>query len=151
MKNPNEISNLMVEHHALIEALLVVFKDSLGKDIKYTENSFDEFMWEFEKHIFIEEKAIFKFCASLESEICKITQNLVKEHDKMLEMLNEVKNDLVTKNQADISKFQELLVSHREIEEKDLYPDLDQMLDKAQKEMIVARINEIPFKKGAEI
>ena len=150
MGNSNTILEIMLRDHALIEVLLVVFKDNLGKDIKSVEESFDKFRWELEKHIFVEEKVIFKLCDSPESEMCEIVKGLTKDHNTMLEMLNEVQNDLVTKNETDISKFQELLTNHRKIEEKTLYPKLDQILDKEQKKIIIARINEIPLKKGAD-
>ena len=150
MKNSNTILEIMIGNHTLIETLLLDFKDNLEKDVKLTEESFDKFRWELEKHIFVEEKVIFKFCDLPESEICKTAQDLVKDHDTMLEMLNEVKNDLVFNNKVDISNFQELLTNHRNIEEKILYPKLDQQLGETQKEIIIARINEIPLKKGEE-
>lgn len=140
----------MLGHHALIGLLLLAFRDTLIKDIESAEKLFDEFRWELDKHIFIEERAVFRFCEPLESEICKIARNLVKEHDIMLGMLNEVKNNLTTRNKPDISGFQELLTTHRRVEEEILYPKLDQRLDKVQKEAIIARINEIPMKEGAD-
>jgi iron-sulfur cluster repair protein YtfE (RIC family) len=150
MRNSNTILEIMLDDHALIEVLLIAFRDNLGKDIESIEESFDKFRWELEKHIFVEEKVIFKFCNLPESEICKTVNNLVKDHDNMLAMLNEVQNDLVTKNETDISKFQELLKTHRKIEEEVLYPRLDQILDKEQKEIIIARINEVPLKKEVD-
>lgn len=150
MKNSNAITEIMIGDHALIEVLFMVFKENLNKDIESARKSFDEFKWELQKHIFVEEKVIFRFCDSSGSEICKTVQGLMKDHDTMLEMLNNAENDLAAGNETDVSGFQELLTNHRNIEEKILYPKLDQQLSETQKEIVVARINEIPLKKGEE-
>ena len=149
MKNSNEILDTMLGHHALIDLLLTTFKDALAQNLELAERLFDEFRWELDKHIFAEERVVFRFCEPLESEICRIVLGLVKEHDLMIEMLNEVKSNLATKERPDISEFQELLTAHRQVEEKTLYPELDKKLDETQKEMIIARVNEIPIKKEA--
>jgi len=151
MKNSNTILEIMLGDHALIETLLIAFKDSLGKSVELTEELFDKFRWELEKHIFVEEKVIFRLCNLPKPELCKVVQDLTKDHDTMLEMLNEVQNDIVTKNETNISKFQELLADHRKTEEEILYPMLDQQLSEKEKEMIILRINEVPLKKGSEL
>ncbi len=94
MRNSNTILEIMLGDHALIELLLINFKDNLSKDIELVKKLFYEFRWELEKHIFVEEKVIFKFCDLPASEMCKTVQDLTEEHDKMLEMLNEIRNKL---------------------------------------------------------
>ena len=133
--------------HALIEVLLVYFRDSMGKDKELAEKAFNKFKWELEKHIFVEEKVIFPFCKMAISEACESVQSLVKQHDLFIDMLNEIKNDLVMKNETDVSNFMNLLVNHRKTEENFLYPKLDEMLNETQKEMMIAQINEIPISK----
>jgi hemerythrin superfamily protein len=150
MKNSNEILDMMISHHALIELLLTEFKDDLDKNRQAADKSFDEFRWELDKHIFVEERVIFKFCNVVSAESCKIVFALVKEHDEMLKMINRMKEDLTANNRVDVSNFQTLLTRHREVEERKLYPKMDQELDKAQKELIMARINEIPVKREEE-
>jgi hemerythrin superfamily protein len=147
MRNSNTILEMMLGDHALIESFLINFKDNLSKGIELVEKSFDEFNWALEKHMFVEEKVMFKFCDSLTSEICKIVQGLTKDHDSMLEMLNEIRNMLVINKEIDISNFQEFLMDHKRIEETTLYPKLDQILNKEQKEIMIAQINEIPLEK----
>jgi len=147
MKKSNAITEIMVGDHALIEVLLIYFKDSLGKSAELTERTFDKFRWELEKHIFVEEKVIFVFCKLVNSEMCQIVEKLAEQHETFFEMLNEMKNDIVIKNETDISKFQELLTNHRKTEETILYPKLDQEVNETQKEMIIAQINEIPLSK----
>jgi hemerythrin superfamily protein len=147
MKKSNAITQIMVGDHALIEVLLIYFKDSMGKNVELTEEAFDKFRWELEKHIFVEEKVIFRFCKLVNSEMCQIVQSLAKQHDVFFEILNEMKNDLVIRNNIDILKLQKLFVEHRKIEEAILYPKLDEQLNERQKEMMIAQINEIPISK----
>jgi len=146
MANSNTILDLMVGHHVLIEVLLKALRDNLSQGVEVIEKSLSDFQWELEKHIFIEETVIFKLCDDPNSKNCEIVKNLVKEHDKMLEMLNDLKEDLTEGEEVDVSEFQKLLTSHRETEEGDLYPELDRELDRVQKESVIARINEIPLK-----
>lgn len=147
MSKSNSITDVMVGDHVLIEVLLVYFRDSLGKDAELTEKAFDKFRWELEKHIFVEEKVIFRFCKLVNEEMCKTVESLAKQHEIFFEMLNEMKNDIVIKNETDVSKFKELLAIHRKSEEAVLYPKLDEQLNDSQKEMMIAQINEIPISK----
>ncbi len=143
----NEITNLMLGHHALIDVLLTAFKDTLADNPGEAEKLFNDFRWELDKHFFVEERAVFKFCEPTEeSEICHIVKRLIKEHDQMLGMLNEVKNSLESNAKVDISEFQDLLTDHRRTEESVLYPWVDQNLSQAEKSTMVARINEVPIK-----
>jgi hemerythrin-like domain-containing protein len=43
--------------------------------------------------------------------------------------------------------FEDLLKKHRETEEKILYPELNKALSVAQKEIVIARINDVALKK----
>ena len=147
MVKTDSILNLMVTHHGFLEALLAVFKDELGKDRERTAKTLDTFQWELEKHIFNEEKVIFRFCNKEDEQICELVKKLEQEHTMMLDMLGDLKDDLMTKAQEDAVKFREFMARHRKTEEENLYPRLDQELPVAIKEDIIARINEIPAKK----
>jgi len=150
MVKADSILNLMVTHHGFLEILLTVFKDNLGKNVEKAAKTLDSFQWELEKHIFSEEKAIFRFCKEENTEICELVKKLEQEHTVMLDMLGDLKNDLVVKAEKDSIEFREFMVRHRKIEEKNLYPRLDQELSAAAKEEIITRINEIPIKKTVE-
>lgn len=143
----NKILNLMVIHHGLLETLWTVFRDNLDKNRKRAEETLNSFQWELEKHFFSEEKVIFRFCTKEDSESCKLVKKLWQEHTVMLEMLNQLKNDLIAKAAADTAEFHEFMIKHRELEEKELYPRLDRELLGPVKEEIIARINEIPIQK----
>lgn len=147
MIKSNSILNLMISHHGLLEALLTVFNDNLGINAERTAEDLDDFKWELEKHIFTEEKVMFKFCKQEGSETCELVNKLEQEHIAMLKTLDGLKDNLPVKNEKDIAEFQKFMINHRETEEKDIYPKLDQELSEATKEEIIARINEISIKK----
>ena len=54
------ILELMVKDHARIEKLIQGLKNS-SPDMLSIKNAFDAFKWEFERHLFAEEKAVFAF------------------------------------------------------------------------------------------
>jgi len=57
--------------------------------------------------------------------------------------LFKIEKNLEAKGDTDTFKLQELLIEHRNIEENDLYPKLDDTLNERQKELTLQRINEI--------
>ena len=143
MKNNMTITSLMIKSHNKLEKLLDKLKVSTQRDFELTSELFDEFKWEFEKHIFTEEKAIFKFFNfSKDEDHFDVVPNLIKEHDALLEMLNEVENDLSIKDHLDISGFKNLLIKHKNFEEETIYPKLDDELNDSQKNSIFIKIND---------
>ena len=136
----NNILNLMVDQHALLEALFFVFKDDK------TENSLNEFSWELRKHFFVEEEVIFNFLAWNDSSISDVIKQLKEEHIEMLNLVAKMKENLaIAEKQTE--NFYNILKGHREMEEKELYPVLDTRLTDGQKEQIVDRINQVLIKK----
>ncbi len=143
MKNNMTITSLMIKSHNKLEKLLDKLKVSTQRDFELTSELFDEFKLEFEKHIFTEEKAIFKFFNfSKDEDHFDVVPNLIKEHDALLEMLNEVENDLSIKDHLDISGFKNLLIKHKNFEEETIYPKLDDELNDSQKNSIFIKIND---------
>ena len=136
-----EISDLMRKNHYRIEQLLKEFKTIYEKNPKLIFSSFDKFKWELEKHLFIEEKAIFIFYSPKDSEDFDTIPNLVQEHRKMLELLNKIENNLKSKN-VDISELLKLLIKHRNFEDGTLYPKLDRELEDSKKKIIIERLTE---------
>ena len=143
MKDNMTITNLMMMSHDKLEKLLDRLQASMQRDFKLTSELFDEFKWEFEKHIFTEEKAIFKFFNfSKDEDHFDIVPNLIKEHDVLLAMLNEAENDLAIKDNINVSEFKNLLIKHKNFEEKTIYSQLDQELNDSQKNSILIKIND---------
>lgn len=141
MEEKNSILNLMLDQHALIEALFFVFKDD------ETERSLKDFSWEIKKHFFIEEGAIFDFLAWNDSQIAETIKRLKEEHIEMLNMLAKMAYVLPKTSAEDLDKFYEILKGHRETEEEELYPVLDKRLTEGQKEQVVNRINQVLIRK----
>jgi hypothetical protein len=132
------VTSLMVRHHAAIDLMLKLFMDETDKSSASAKKIFEDFKWELEKHIFTEDRVIFKLCA--DSEQCKLAEELSVEHKRMFDLLDKIEKDL---NSSEASAFQYLLVGHRKREEEKLYPKLDEVLTERQKQLTFERVNEI--------
>jgi hypothetical protein len=145
MNESTDILELMVKDHCKIEQLLDKLEANVGKDYPTMMKSFNKFEWELEKHIFVEEKAIFtSYRPEDVTEGYKMLPELTKQHNVILNKLDLMRKDVRNKRKfTDIYGFKEFLIKHKNFEEKDVYPMLDQALDDVQKQLIVERINEI--------
>lgn len=142
----NNISHLMANHHAPLESLFLLFKEEAKEKSPRTATTLSELIWETKKHFFTEENAIFDYFPLTSVEILKIINHLKKEHLIMLSDLSEFANNLDKLAGGDIEDFYKLMEGHRHIEEKNLYPKLDQEMRPEQKAEVVLRINQIPIK-----
>jgi hemerythrin-like domain-containing protein len=142
---PINISSLMIKDHCKIEELLKIFEEKSKDDFEQTKKAFDKFEWELEKHIFIEEKAIFSsYNPDDLVEGFKMLPELTKEHNFIINFLNNWRHDIRKKRIiTNISTFKEYLYRHRDFEEEKVYPNLDEFLSNDDKKIIVAKINEI--------
>ncbi|MEK7658778.1 MAG: hemerythrin domain-containing protein [Patescibacteria group bacterium] len=141
----NSILNLMISHHALIDALFSLFRDEVREKSPRARASLSELDWELKKHWFAEENAIFNFLPLKNIEIWKTINHLKDEHLTMLNDLKKFSESLLEIKGNEIENFYKLLEDHRATEEKDLYPKLDKELREEQKAQIISRINEIPI------
>jgi hemerythrin-like domain-containing protein len=147
MKIEKTITDLMIEDHCRLERLLSKIEENIGQDYKLVIDVFDEFKWELEKHIFIEEKAVFKFFnPQKEKNYYDVVPNLIEEHNALLEMLNELENDLTAKGvnniSLDASDFKKLLKKHKRFEEEEFYPDLEKDLTESQRKNVIKKIKD---------
>lgn len=145
MNESTNILALMVKDHCKIEQLIDNLEANVEKDYPTMTESFNKFEWELEKHIFVEEKAIFtSYNPEDVIEGYKMLPDLTKQHNVILNKLDNMRKDVRNKRRfTDIYGFKEFLIKHKNFEEKDVYPKLDQALDDKQKKLIVERINEI--------
>jgi hemerythrin superfamily protein len=145
MNESTDILALMVKDHCKIEKLLDELEANAEKDHPTTMKSFNKFEWELEKHIFVEEKAIFTTYSPEDViEGYKMLPELTKQHNVILNKIDLMRRDVRNKRRiTDIYGFKDFLIKHKNFEEKDVYPKLDQALDDVQKQLIVERINEI--------
>ena len=139
------ILKLMESHHILIEELFKLFRSELNEDPKRAEKSFLEFSWELKKHFFVEESAIFDFLPIKDFGVFDIISHLKDEHLAMLIDLKKIADSLPNVREEDIENFYKILDSHRQIEDKNLYPKLDKEMRAEQKKEIILRINQVPM------
>jgi len=138
------ILDLMMKDHGKIVTLLLDVEKSIGMELISTMKVFDTFEWELEKHIFIEEKAIFSSYEPTNIvEGYKMVPELIQQHNDILNRLRVMRKNLMWQRPIDYDEFKELIMVHKTFEEASLYPKLDQELDVSQKEEIMKKIREI--------
>jgi iron-sulfur cluster repair protein YtfE (RIC family) len=140
------ILDLMIKDHGKIVKLLLDVEKSIGMELISTMKVFDTFEWELEKHIFIEEKAIFtSYKPTNIVEGYKMVPELIQQHNDILNRLRVMRKNLMWQRPIDYNEFKELIMAHKTFEEASLYPKLDQELDVSQKEEIMKKIREIIY------
>jgi len=148
MNETNKITAVMVKDHCKIQNLLNDLEEKTKQDHKALAKSFHKFEWELEKHLFVEEKAIFTtYNPEDVAEGYKMLPELTKQHNVILNKLSNIRQDVLKRRPIqDISSFVEFLTRHKNYEEQEVYPRLDETLDELQKKFIIDRINEIVSK-----
>lgn len=139
------ILELMVKDHQKIEDLINKLEEETKNDFDSMEKAFIKFEWELEKHIFTEEKAIFtSYNPEDIIEGYKMLPELTKQHNILLNKLDLMRKDIRKKRSiSDINEFKEYLLNHKNFEEKDVYPKLNESLPDEQKRLIIEKINDI--------
>jgi hemerythrin-like domain-containing protein len=145
MSKTIDILPLMVKDHCKIEKLLDEFEENADKDHTSAFNSFNKLEWELEKHIFIEEKAIFTAYSPKDVvEGYAMLPELTKQHNVLLNKLSNMRRDVHRRTKpTDLYGFKEFLIKHRTFEEQEVYPKMDENLDAENKKIIFDKINEI--------
>jgi len=148
MNESNKITAVMVRDHCKIKNLLDDFEEKTKQDHKAMVKSFHKFEWELEKHLFVEEKAIFTtYNPEDVTEGYKMLPELTKQHNVILNKLSNMRQDVLKRRPIqDISSFIEFLTRHKDYEEREVYPKMDEALDESQKKFIIDRINELASK-----
>jgi iron-sulfur cluster repair protein YtfE (RIC family) len=142
-KQNNSILALMINHHALLEALFFVAKDEIKSNTEHSKKSLSSFRLEYEKHMFAEENIIFDFLRWKHPKVYQMTLHLTDEHSAIRHLLGKVELELPRYSENDIVTLQSLLSGHRKDEEEHLYPVVDKELLESQKQQIINRINEV--------
>jgi hemerythrin-like domain-containing protein len=137
------ILDLMIIQHSLLESSFSVFQSEVKSGAESVKVSFAEFTAETKTHFFVEEDIIFSFMSWKEPVIGEIINQLKREHSVMLDMLDKMSQNLQAISTEDLESFYSLLENHRKVEEKNLYPRLDNSLSELQKKEIVAKINQV--------
>jgi hypothetical protein len=135
----NSILELMVkDHKKIVESL-----DEVEKDNYPNFEAFSRFKWHLEKHIFIEEKAIFIYYHKRNDDDIYKFEKLSNEHTVILDLLEKILKDSFPKGNINFNKLKHLLSNHKKFEEKTIYPQLDKEISDFEKSKIIQKIKEI--------
>jgi hemerythrin superfamily protein len=117
----------------------------MDKEFQIFKKSFIKFEWEVEKHLFIEEKAIFNLYNPKDIyDGYKMLPTLKIQHNFIINKLKNWRSDIENKIKINgFYDFKKFILNHKNFEEKEVYPKLDQILNDNQKKHIINRINEI--------
>jgi hemerythrin-like domain-containing protein len=148
MAKEDSVLNLMLAHHAFIESLFLIFKDNLAGNSESAPLALADFKNQLKKHFISEEKAVFGFCKDKsDNELCRIVEILMKQHEMMLDMVNDIEIALSVKKETDSETLEKMLRVHRDIEEKELYPEIDERFSGPEKKRMIEEINKIVLEK----
>jgi len=138
------LTELMVRDHGKIMKMLHDVEKSIGMELVSTMKVFGTFEWELEKHMFVEEKAIFtSYNPKNIASGYRMMPQLIQQHNELFNKLQVMRKDLQWQRPVKVEEFRQLLTEHKTFEEESLYPKLDQELSVQQKEEIIRKIKEI--------
>lgn len=145
MNKSTNILAIMIKDHCKIEKLLDELEQKTNQEYAEMVKAFNKFEWELEKHVFAEEKAIFtNYNPQDVTEGYRMLPELTKQHNYIVNQLNNWRRDIRNKKTiSDIFSFKQFIIRHKNYEEKEVYPRLDQALTEDQKIKIVEKIQEI--------
>jgi hemerythrin-like domain-containing protein len=135
-----EIFKIMIQEHEVIESLLNDFKRLSTEDASEARKVFHAFVWNVEKHMFLEEKILYNVYSVWEKNIEGMFE-ILEEHGEILALMKKIKNSYTDEN--NILALKELLRDHFVLEETVLYPNLEKVLNDKQKEALIERAQEI--------
>lgn len=144
MPKQQSILSLMTKDHEDIELLIKKLDESIDKDYETMKDAFEMFEWKLEKHLFVEEKAIYTFYEPTDIvngyEMLPI---IMKQHNYILNTLSIMRRQVQNgKKPEDHLQLKSFLHKHKNYEEREVYPKLDESLNASQKKQVIDRINE---------
>lgn len=145
MNEKISILSLMKNDHHEIESLIDSLSESLDGSYDKMQKHFERFEWKLEKHLFVEEKAIFTFYEPDDVTMgYQMLPIVTKQHNHLFNELSKMRKEVRNgKEPSGLTELKTFLMKHRNFEERDLYPKLEEALKPAQKQKIVDRIKEL--------
>jgi hypothetical protein len=142
-----KVSVYMIKDHYRILSLLHGFEMSFQQDQHTRMNSFLNFKWYLEKHIFIEERALFSLIRieKVNTELYDIYPELVEQHKEILSEVEQIYKQINQEIECDTNKLRDLLTIHLKYEEKIAYPALDTTITEEEKTRLFDQIKDIIF------
>jgi len=139
----DSMKELMLKDHDRIRDILKDFEYLVHNNIREAKDNFSKFKWNLEKHLFVEEKAVFIISDSIEGEEVHEIFELLQEHGRILELLDDLEDSLDEGDLGNIKELGETLRRHAKYEDINFYPKLEGTLDESQRKEICDRIKEI--------
>ena len=136
------IERLMLDEHKRLDKLLEDVERDLG-DYEKTKINFDCLKWNLEKHFFVEEKVIFDSFVSISGQETNDTFHLLEDHVKIIQLLKLIEKRLKQKIIPKLEYLRKIILTHRDFEDEEFYPNLDKRLSSEQKKIISERIKEV--------
>jgi hypothetical protein len=140
----SKISSYMIKDHFKILSLLHNFEKSSDKNLYIKNESFNEFKWHLEKHVFVEERAIFlsdKYDKSVED--FDLLFEISNQHNEIMNELKNIFQNLKIDSGFEIVKLRDLLNKHLNFEEKVAYPRIDEIIAESEIYRITNSIRDI--------
>ena len=144
MDSQFSITYYMLEDHKKLELMLNQVLDGFGMNVQDIKSCFQEFKDKLEKHMQIEEQAIFSFSNLGDDEAMHIVRELLIEHGVIRTRLEELAL-MVLKGEKldDFDDFVVLLSKHQAVEGNVLYPKLDKELKNEEKKFVLQKISSL--------
>ena len=136
------IEKLMLKEHKRLTEFLENLESDLG-DYEKTRMNFNKFKWNLEKHFFTEEKIIFNMFIQISGQETSDTFHLLSDHVKIMQLIKQIERELSKKIKPQIHILKDMLITHRDFEDQDFYPKLDERLTPDQKKEISQRIKQV--------
>jgi iron-sulfur cluster repair protein YtfE (RIC family) len=138
------ILELMVRDHTRLIGYLQDVENNLDDNFDLLKRSFYNFQWNLEKHIFVEERAIFlSYNPKNPDKDYTFFSDLMDQHDEIQKIIESLRKKLQEREPINLNEVKRLLVKHKIFEEKRIYPLIDQEIDDSEKRFIIDRINDI--------
>jgi hypothetical protein len=140
----SKISSYMIKDHFRILSLLHSFEMNSDNKFQIKIESFKTFKWHLEKHVFVEERAIFlsdKYDKSTED--FSLLFEISKQHNEIMNEVTNIYQNLKINSGFEIEKLRDLLNKHLNFEEKIAYQKLDEIITDKEKNRIINSIRDI--------
>lgn len=135
-----QLLNAMVHEHEVIEILLDNLKKIREVNSPEAREAFQIFVWNIEKHIFLEEKILYSIYSVWNGNIEGMFE-ILEEHGEIMALINKMKKSYP--DESNLLRLKEILRDHFALEETILYPSLEKALNGEQKEFLIQRSHEI--------
>lgn len=135
-----DLLSAVLQEHEVIEYLLSDFESLYDEDLLKAKEILDVFVWNLEKHIFLEEKILYSIYSIWDGNIEGMFE-ILGDHGEIMVFIKKIKKSDFGK--SDIFLLRELLENHFALEETILYPKLEKALNFEQKKIFIERAQEI--------